>query len=221
MIRTITFIASLALAFTPPRAITLSKSNLRPPARLNRLPLKSRMRRSERMLGSKIAPSSIPTRRETTLLLHAQKAFLKINPEQLKSQAQALKDLLGTKTENSGNIELKPTGKKETINGFDTEEYTTNFNGIQMSIFVAKQFPNYRKLVEALYQVQSGPAMDILRSMSIPPDKYPGLPIRTTESIMGQKIVVLLDSAQETDVPDSEFVIPADYKELNPRESGE
>ena len=62
--------------------------------------------------------------------------------------------------------------------------------------------------------------MDILRSMSIPPEKYPGLPIRTTESIMGQKIVVILDSAQETDVPDADFTIPSDYKELNPRETG-
>jgi hypothetical protein len=33
---------------------------------------------------------------------------------------------------------------------------------------------------------------------------------------MGQKIVMTLDSAQETDVPEAEFAIPADYKELNP-----
>ena len=115
---------------------------------------------------------------------------------------------------------MKPTGKRETINGFDTEEYTTNLNGVQTSIFIAKQFPNYQNLVEALYQAQSGP-LQLLRNMSIPPEKYPGLPIRTTESIIGQKIVATLESAQEPPVPDAEFTIPPDYKELNPRQPGQ
>ena len=157
---------------------------------------------------------------ETTLLVHAQKAFLKISPEQLKAQAEAIKDVLGTKGENPGNIELKPTGKQETINGFVTEEYTANFKGVQMSIFIAKQFPNYQKVVAALQRVQNAPGMDVLRSMSVPPEKYPGLPIRTTANIMGQKIVVILDSVQETEVPDTDFIVPSDYKELSPRETG-
>ena len=219
MTRTITFIASLALVFTA-RGDYVIKEELENSGQVQQITLKikdAKVREDVEGQNSAIVDSNTG---ETTLLLHSQKAFLKITPEQLKAQAEALKDLLGTKAGNSRNIELKPTGKKETINGFDTEEYTTERNGIQMSIFVAEQFPNYRKLVEALYQVQSGPAMDILRSMSIPPDKYPGLPIRTTESIMGQKIVVILDSAQETDVPDTDFIIPSDYKELNPRETG-
>jgi hypothetical protein len=220
MIRTISFITSLALA-SAARGDYLIKEQLETSGQTQQITLKIKDAKVRADLGEQNSAIIDSNTAETTLLLHAQKAFLKINPEQLKSQAEALKDLLGTKAGNSRNIELKPTGKKETINGFDTEEYTTERNGIQMSIFVAKQFPNYRKLVEALYQVQGGPAIDVLRSMSIPPDLYPGLPIRTTESIMGQKIVVLLDSAQETEVPDSEFAIPADYKELNPRESGE
>jgi hypothetical protein len=156
----------------------------------------------------------------TTLLLHANKAFLKISPEQVKEQTKALKEMLGQKLENPANVQLKPTGKLEKINGFDTEEYTTTFNGIQMSIFIAKQFPNYQKVVGALYQVQNGPAMDAFRSMSIPPDKYPGLPVRTTQTVMGQKIVMTLDSVQEMDVADADFSIPSDYKELNPPETG-
>jgi Domain of unknown function (DUF4412) len=156
----------------------------------------------------------------TTLLIHPNKAFLKISPEQIKEQAKALKEMLGQRLENFEDVKLKPTGKQEKINGFDTEEYTTNFNGIEMSIFIAKQYPNYQKIVEALYQVQNGPAMEAFRSMSIPPDKYPGLPVRTTQTIMGQKIVVTLDSVQEMNVPDTDFAIPADYKELNPPAAG-
>jgi hypothetical protein len=124
--------------------------------------------------------------------------------------------MLGQKLENPADVQLKPTGKKEKINGFDTEEYTTTFNGVEMSLFIAKQYPNYQKIVEALYQVQNGPAMEAFRSISIPPDKYPGLPIRTTQTIIGQKIVMTLLSAQEMDLPDGDFAIPVDYKELNP-----
>jgi Domain of unknown function (DUF4412) len=152
----------------------------------------------------------------TTLLIHPNKAFLKISAAEIKQQAKALKEMLGQKPENPADVQLKPTGKKEKINGFDTEEYTTNLNGVEMSLSIVKQYPNYQQIVGALYQVQNGPAMEAFRSMSIPPDKYPGLPIRTTQTIMGQKIVMTLDSAQETEVPDADFVIPGDYKELNP-----
>jgi hypothetical protein len=152
----------------------------------------------------------------TTLLIHPNKAFLKISPEEVKQQSKALKEMLGQKLENPADVQLKPTGKKEKINGFDTEEYTTTFNGVEMSLFIAKQYPNYQKIVEALYQVQNGPAMEAFRSISIPPDKYPGLPVRSTQTIMGQKTVMTLVSAQEMDIPDGEFAIPIDYKELNP-----
>jgi Domain of unknown function (DUF4412) len=219
MKRRITVIVSLAFVFTA-RGDYVIKEELENAGQVQQVTLKIKDAKVREDIGGQNSAIIDATTGETTLLLHPQKAFLKISPEQLKEQAKALKDLLGTKAENPGNIELKPTGKRETIKGFATEEYTTNFNGAQLSIFIAKEFPNYQKIVEALYQVQSGPAMDVLRSMSIPPENYPGLPIRTTENIMGQKIVVILDSAEETDLPDTDFAIPSDYKELNPRETG-
>jgi hypothetical protein len=219
MTGTISVIASLALVFTA-RGDYLIKEELENSGQVQQITLKIKDTKIREDVGGQDSAIIDSNTGETTLLLHSRKAYLKIGPEQLKQQAEALKDLLGTKVEKPGDIELKSTGKRETINGFDTEEYTTNFNGVQMSIFIAKQFPNYQKIVEALYRVQSGPAMDILRSMSIPPEKYPGLPIRTTQSIMGQKIVVILDSAQETDLPDTDFTIPSDYNELNPRAPG-
>jgi hypothetical protein len=152
----------------------------------------------------------------TTLLLHPNKAFLKIGPEEIKEQRKALKEMLGQNLENPADVQLNPTGKQEKINGFDTEEYTTTFDGIQMSIFIAKRYPDYQKIVEALYRIQNGPVMETFQSMSIPPDKYPGLPVRTTQTILGQKVTMTLDSAQETNLPDTDFAIPPEYKELNP-----
>ena len=195
---------------------TSSRNDSSNPTRSSKSPSKSKTRRSGWILENETSALIDSATGVTTLLIHPNKAFLKISPEEIKQQTKALKEMLGQKLENPADVQLKPTGKKEKINGFDTEEYTTNFNGVEMSLSIAKQYPNYQKIVEALYQVQNGPAMEAFRSMSIPPDKYPGLPVRTTQTIMGQKIVMTLDSAQEIDVPDADFAIPADYKELNP-----
>src|SRR6516165_5714415 len=92
---------------------------------------------------------------ETIMLIHGQKVFLKIAPEQLKAQSEAVKSLMGTKgDETSSEIELKPTGRKQSINGYETEEYVTNLNGTDMSIFISKDFPDYMKIIEAVDIVQ-------------------------------------------------------------------
>ena len=156
---------------------------------------------------------------ETTMLIHAQKAFLKIGTEQLKAQSEAVKSLMGNKgNENTGDIELKPSGRKETINGYETEEYVTNLNGTDMSLFISKAFPDYRKIIDAVEVVQKGPGMDIFRSMAVPASKYPGMPIRTEAKFLGQRVVMTLESVQQTDLTDADFSVPADYKELNPRQ---
>ena len=156
---------------------------------------------------------------ETTMLIHAQKVFLKIAAEQLKAQSEAVKSLMGDKgSQSPAEIELKPTGKKESINGYDTEEYMTNLNGADMSFFIAKSFPDYRKLIDAVDIIQKGPGMDIFRTMAIPPSKYPGMPIRTEAKFLGHKVVVILESVQQSDLIDADFSVPADYKELNPRQ---
>ena len=154
---------------------------------------------------------------ETIMLIHGQKVFLKIAPEQLKAQSEAVKSLMGTKgDETPSEIELKPTGKKQSINGYETEEYVTGLNGTDMSIFISKDFPDFMKIIEAVNVIQKGPGMDIFRTMAISPTKYPGMPIRTEAKFLGQRVVVTLESVQQTDLTDADFSLPADYKELNP-----
>ena len=81
----------------------------------------------------------------TTLLIHSNKAFLKISPDQVKEQTKALKEMLGQKLDNPADVQLKSTGKQEKINGFDTEEYTTTFNGIQMSMLSRSNIQTTKK----------------------------------------------------------------------------
>jgi Domain of unknown function (DUF4412) len=153
---------------------------------------------------------------ETTVLIHPQKAYMKISGEQLRAQTQALKNMLGNKDQSSGEPSFTPTGKSEKINNYDTEEYSASLNGIQMLVACDKTFPNYQGIVKAMYSVQSGPGMELLRGLTVAPEKYPGMPIRTVIEILGQRITTTLDSIQETTVAESEFAVPSDYKEINP-----
>ena len=153
---------------------------------------------------------------DMTILVHPQKIVVKISSEMVKSQMKALKDPLGQKSDAPADIELKPTGNHEQIAGYDTEEYTADVAGVPTSLFIAKNFPDYQKIVAAIYQLQNSPALAEAHGLVIPPDKLPGLPMRTIHTIKGQKIVTNIDSAQETDLPDADFSVPADYKELKP-----
>jgi Domain of unknown function (DUF4412) len=216
MNRMIVAVASLACYALTTRADLIIKERFEHAGRVQQITLEVKDTKVRLDAGEQSSALFDSETGVTTLLIHPNKAFLKISPEQVNEQTKALREMLGQKSENLADVQLKPTGKQEEINGFNTQEYTTNFGGIQMSVFIAKQYPNYQRVVRALYQVQNGAPMEAFRSMSIPPDKYPGLPIRTTQIIMGQKIVMTLDSVQEIDVPEADFIIPTDYKELSP-----
>ena len=164
--------------------------------------------------GEQLSAIIDSTTGETTMLIHPDKVYMKVSPEQIKAQAEAMKNLLGSQTKDSGAVELKPTGKKETLNGFETEEYKTTLNNVQITFMIAKTFQNYQTLVTTLYNVQSSPAMMAFRSMSIPPEKYPGMPIRSEFEVAGKKIVTTLDSALEATLPGTDFTVPTDYKEM-------
>ena len=151
---------------------------------------------------------------ETVVLIHPQKAFIKISKEQMVAQANAMKNMLGNQADNPAGVELKPTGKQETINGYPTEEYTYDLNGVHNTVAIDKDFKNYQQLVTVLYNVQNGPGMEAFRPLALPPDKFPGLPIRTTVEVMGQKVVTTIVSVQETAINDADFAIPDGYQEL-------
>jgi hypothetical protein len=152
----------------------------------------------------------------TIILLHQQKMFMKVSSEQLSAQAEAIKKLVSVPGGTNESTDFQATGKSETINGFATDEYTGKVAGLPVTLNVTKSFANYRNLLTQLYAMQDAPGLSLFHSLSIPPEKYPGLPIRTTLELLGQKVITTIDSVEETSLEDSDFAIPADYQELKP-----
>jgi hypothetical protein len=161
-----------------------------------------------------------PGQKLTTVLLHPQKMYLTLTLEQLSAEAEAVKRALTDKVPNAATSDLQPTGKTETISGYNTEEYSGKVSGLDVSVWIAKDFPNATTITNALTAIQNAPGFDVFRSLEIPADKYPGLPLRTVVELMGQRIVATIDSVEETTLDNSLFAVPAGYQELHPQTSG-
>jgi hypothetical protein len=212
MRKTLIVVASLACAFAA-KADYVIKQTIESAGKTREIEIKIKDTKSRIDMSSQNSALFDSKTGEETILLHQQKAYLKISGEQMKSRADAMKRALKLNDEKSGDIELKPTGKKETIQGYEAEEYATTVGGVPTTIFVAKSYPNYQKFLEALNTAYKASALQ--SSLSIPPDKYPGMPLRTEIDFNGQKLTTNLDSAEETNLPDDEFAVPADYKETS------
>ena len=48
----------------------------------------------------------------------------------------------------------KPTGKKETINGYETQEYVSDSPKFHASYWVAKTYPNYDSILQQMSLLQ-------------------------------------------------------------------
>jgi hypothetical protein len=151
-----------------------------------------------------------------TILLHQTKMFLNVKAEELGAEGNAIKKLLSEQTGSEETVDFQPTGKKEQINGYDTDEFVGKIAGLPIRIQVAKEFPNYQALLSALYVAQNTPGLNLFRALSIPPDKYPGMPIRTTIELLGQPVVTTVDYVQQSALSESEFSIPEGYTDLKP-----
>jgi hypothetical protein len=155
----------------------------------------------------------------TTILLHQTKMFLVVKGDELGAEGDAIKKLLSQNAGSDETVDFQSTGKQEQINGYNTEEFVGKIAGLPITIQVTKDLPNYQTVLSALYAAQNAPGLNLFRALSIPPDKYPGMPIRTTIEVLGQPVVTTIESVSEAPLADAEFAIPEGYTELKPNQS--
>lgn len=143
-------------------------------------------------------------------LMNDRKSYVRISADQIKAAAASV-NLNGDKR--SGTSKLTPTGKKETINGYETEEYVYETPQFKASFWIANKYPG---------------AADILKQMQAPiagawkpsnmgmPDytDFSGLPLKTVISVGPSEVVTTVVSIKQDPVNTSEFEIPKDFQEL-------
>jgi Domain of unknown function (DUF4412) len=141
-----------------------------------------------------------------TSLVHAQKMAMEL-PE---GTFDSIKKTAEEKKQKS-KPDLKPTGKKQTINGFECEEYVGMVEGMDVTFWVTKDVKNQKEILDQLGKLSGGgnPFEGALKSG----EDFPGIPIRTViKTPQAGTATMTVVSIKDMDVPDSTFQIPSGYK---------
>lgn len=143
---------------------------------------------------------------DTLTLMHKQKAVLKIPGAMLQeARKQAMDD---PKIQ-----EPKPTGRKDTISGYECEEFVTEVDGNKVEIWMATNVPDSDELLKELALLDDGtnPAGSIFGKSNLK-----GIPVRSVVTAPGQGTIrMTLVSINRDKIPASEFAIPTGYREVS------
>ncbi len=144
---------------------------------------------------------------DTTSLLHVQKAVVKLSGADIKA-AQAN---LGKEAEATPEAPT-PTGRKETISGFECEEYVTTFNGQKIEVWLAKNVPDLEEIYSQLSALKASGGPE---SQWFSDPNLKGIPVRTIAEVPGAgKATITLVSINRDPLPASDFEIPRGYHEI-------
>lgn len=146
-----------------------------------------------------------------TMLMHAQKMMMKMDPESIKGVLAAASAATGA----NGQPPAKPeaTGQKEKVGEYDCEIFTWKGQLGAGKFWVAKDFPGYKELNESqdkLAKAMGNPAAALTPQAT----DFPGMVIKSEIQMMGKTSVSELVSAKEEAVADSAFALPTDYQEM-------
>jgi hypothetical protein len=147
---------------------------------------------------------------EMTDLINDEKAFVKITAAQIKAAALAVNP---DAPKNSGPSKLTPTGKKDKVSGYDTEEYVLQKPQFTASFWVATKYPDAASVLKEMEGPMSGPWKPTNMGMPDYSD-FTGVPLKTVISVGSNQVSTTILSIKHDAVNSSEFEVPKDFQEL-------
>jgi hypothetical protein len=147
---------------------------------------------------------------EMTDLLNEKKTFIRISAEQIKAAAETINKFDGEKP---AAPKLTPTGKKETINGYETEEFVYETSQFKASFWVATKYPDAAGVLKQMQAPISGAWKPSNMGMPDYTD-FAGLPLKTVITMGDNKAVTTILSIKKDSISAAEFDIPKDFQEL-------
>jgi hypothetical protein len=142
-------------------------------------------------------------------LMHAQKMAMKMNMADAKKAAEDQQKKTGidvTKIEPA-----KATGEKEKVGEWNCEIYTVNMGGMNGKMWVTKEFPNYKVIMDQMNKINAAASAGMGMDVTKLPD---GVTVKTEMSTPVGKMTTTLVKVSEEAVADSEFTVPEGYKEI-------
>ena len=148
---------------------------------------------------------------EMTDLLNDKKSFVRISAEQMKAAAETIHKF--DEGKKSSAPKLTPTGKKESINGYETEEFVYETPEFKASFWVAAKYPDASGILKQLQVPLSGAWKPSNLGMPDYTD-FAGLPLKTVISVGSNQVVTTIMSIKKDSISAAEFDIPKDFQEL-------
>jgi len=158
---------------------------------------------------------------EVINLMHAQKSYLRISPEQARAMLERMQQrVANAQGVPTGPAKLQPANRKEKVGEWDTEVFTTKIGSLEITYWVAKDFPNYAQVNESMMKIQQASLGGLNKGFAPSPQDFPGMPVKTEMSMGGdkKKITSTILSVKEEPVDASVFELPKDYKEIELRQ---
>jgi hypothetical protein len=147
---------------------------------------------------------------DTLSLMHPQKSYMKISGATMKAMQEKAVEM----NANQEPPKLVPTGRKETINGHATEEYTSTVGNMKVAYWIAKDYPQFRQLLAQMLKMQQNGPGQAMRNAMPRPEDFPGMPVRTVIDMGGQSMKTTVVSVKEEKLDASLFAVPAGYTEM-------
>ena len=163
---------------------------------------------------------------EITNLMNDQKTVVRISAEKAKAVTNMI-NKFDAKKEGPGKVKLTPTGQKETVNGYETEQYTYDGPDFKATYWIASNYPEGAAILAQLQSIKSE-FWDAANAGAPDLRDFPGLPIRTRMTTTkhsqpakpggaalggATEITTTIISANQNPISDAEFTAPNDFKE--------
>src|SRR5437660_9794262 len=148
---------------------------------------------------------------ELTDLMNNKKSFVRISAAQIKAAAETINKFDGD--EKPAVPKLTPTGKKETINGYETEEYVYETPQFKASFWVTTKYTDAAGILKQMQSPISGAWKPSNMGMPDYTD-FPGLPLKTVISLGENKVSTTIMSIKKGPISATEFDVPKDFQEM-------
>jgi hypothetical protein len=155
---------------------------------------------------------------EVINLMKDQKAVVRMSAEKMKAAADMISKYAGKKEKNE-KVKLSATGKKETINGYEAEEYVCDTALGKATYWIAPKYPDGAAILKQLQTLKSEIWNPTNSNM---PDyrDFPGLPIKTIMNMGDTVVTSTVTSVKQESLSDAEFAVPKDFKEVKAPDLG-
>jgi hypothetical protein len=148
-------------------------------------------------------------------LMNDQKKVMRMSGDKVKAAMEMAQqfNLKNGKKEAKEKPKFTATGKKEVVNGYETEQYVWDSPDFKATYWIAPKYPDGAAILKQLQAINP----DIWKTSNAQmPDyrDFPGLPIKTVISVRGNEITTTLSMVKQDPLNDADFTVPNDYQEM-------